>query len=506
MLWLCLLAIGSLSCDSNLEDVQSPSAPNIVLVVADDLGWGELGSYGQTKIKTPNLDRLAAEGIRFTDFYSGSPVCAPSRCVLLTGLHTGNAYIRRNDETAERGDVWNDPALEGQRPIPPETLTLAEVLKDEGYATAAIGKWGLGWPGSTGDPNFQGFDLFYGYNCQRVAHNYYPTHMWRNQEKELLDNPAFRARNKLPKDANPSDPASYAAYKGKDYAPDFMVKEAEGFMRTSASEGAPFFLYYPSPIPHLALQIPDEELEAYEGEWEEKPYVGGKGYLPHPKPRAAYAAMITRLDREVGVLMDTLDDLDLTDNTLFVFTSDNGASWIGGVDLNFFDSSGGLRGRKAQLHEGGIRVPMIARWPGHIKPNSVTPFVAGFQDLMPTISRAVAPRKPLPERLDGISLLSVLRGQEVDLIRSTPLYWEYQNRRALRRGEWKIYQSGPRQPWHLYNLKEDTSESNDVAKEHPELLRGLIAEANSTRSPSELYPLKGVDVPVEAREAEGKVR
>ena len=478
---------------------EPPPPPNIVLVVADDLGWGELGSYGQTKIRTPNLDRLATEGMRFTNFYSGSPVCAPSRCVLLTGLHTGNAYIRRNDETAERGDVWNDPALEGNRPIPPETLTLAEVLKEEGYATAAVGKWGLGWPGSAGDPNFQGFDLFYGYNCQRMAHNYYPTHMWHNQEKELLDNPAFKARSKLPPEADPNDSASYAAYKGNDFAPDFMLSAAERFIRTSADGGAPFFLYYPSPIPHLALQIPDKELEAYEGEWEEAPYVGGKGYLPHQKPRAAYAAMISRLDREVGVLMETLEELGMAENTLFIFTSDNGPSWVGGVDRVFFESSGGLRGRKAQLLEGGIRVPMIARWPGRIRPGSTSSFPSAFQDLMPTICEAVEMESGIPVGLDGISLLPVLRGEgrSEDFTRSIPLYWEYQNRRALRRGDWKIYQSGHGQPWHLYNLKDDTSESKDLAKENPELLGRLIAEADATRSPSRLYPLKGVDGPFE---------
>ena len=462
--------------------------PNIVFILADDLGYGELGSYGQDKIRTPRLDALAAEGMRFTQHYSGSPVCAPSRCVLLTGLHTGHAYIRDNDEMGSRGDVWNDPALEGQRPIPDEAVTVAELLKAQGYATAAIGKWGLGWTGSSGDPNRQGFDLFYGYICQRVAHNYYPTHLWRNDQKVELRNAAFKAHQKMPEGADPADPASYDGYAGEDYAADFMIEAALGFVRDHADQ--PFFLYFPTPVPHLALQVPEDSLAEYAGAFEETPYPGGKGYLPHQEPRAAYAAMITRMDGDIGRILDLLAELGLEDDTIVVFTSDNGPSWVGGVDKDFFGSQGGLRGRKGQLFEGGIRVPAIVRWPGRTEAGATTDQVSAFQDWLPTLCEAAG--ATTPDGLDGLSLMPTLRGQVGRQEQHAALYWEYNKRmQALRMGRWKAFRPKPGAPLQLYDLEADPDENRDVAAAHPEVVARVEQLLVESRTESEHFPLGG---------------
>lgn len=461
-------------------------APNIVLIVADDLGWGELGSYGQEHIRTPRLDALAAEGMRFTRFYSGSPVCAPSRATLLTGLHTGHAPIRDNDEMNARGDVWNDPELEGQRPLPADTVTLGHLLQRRGYATAAVGKWGLGWTGSEGDPNAQGFDHWFGFICQREAHNYYPTHLWSDGQKVPLDNRRFKAHQRLPEDADPHDPTSYAAYAGNDYAPDLMIEDALGFVRAHAER--PFFLYLPTPVPHLALQVPEDSLAEYAGAFEETPYPGGQGYLPHPTPRAAYAAMITRMDRDIGRLLDLLDELDLTDDTLVLFTSDNGPSWVGGVDRTFFDSAGGLRGRKAQVYEGGLRVPLLARWPGRVPAGAVSDQLGAFWDLLPTCVELAG--GPVPEGLDGLSLTPTLLGRDAEQAQHELLYWEYARRhRALIAGRWKAVQHLPDPALELYDLDDDPGESRDVAAEHPEVVARLLDLMAEAHEPSDVFPL-----------------
>lgn len=483
--WLLALAgCSAWSCASH-GPAAPPRRPNVVLIVADDLGWAELGCYGQAKIRTPRLDRLAAEGARLTGFYTGSPVCAPARCVLLTGLHAGHASIRDNDEMAERGDVWNDPALEGQRPLPAADRTLAEVLKDAGYATACIGKWGLGWAGSEGDPNAQGFDRFYGYLCQRIAHNYYPTHLWRDGEKVALANPPFRAHQKLPADADPLDPASYAPYSGTEYGHDLLTDEALGWIRGHAEE--PFFLYLPYTIPHLALQVPEDGLAEYLGEFEETPYLGGAGYLPHRAPRAAYAAMISRLDRDVGRIADLLDELGLAGDTLLIFTSDNGASWVGGVEIEFFDSHAGLRGRKAQLWEGGIRVPLIARWPGTIPAGRVLDAPAYFPDLMPTLCEAAGAPAPAG---DGISLLPALRGASAEDWNARDLYWEFQGGQALRSGPWKLIRPGRDGEYRLHQLERDPGEDEDLAAARPEIAARLAARIDAEHAESALFPLR----------------
>jgi arylsulfatase A len=466
---------------------RSGRRPNIIFILADDLGYGEVGCYGQTKIRTPNIDRLAAAGLRFSQFYSGSPVCAPSRCVLLTGKHTGHAYIRDNDEMGERGDVWHDPSLEGQRPLLPGTTTIGTILQGAGYATAAVGKWGLGGPGSSGEPNRQGFDLFYGYLCQRIAHNYYPTHLWRNGEKQILEgNTYFYPHQKFPAHWDPDDREAYKPYMGRQYSMDLMTEEALAFIR--ANKSRPFFLYFAPPIPHAALQVPEDSLKEYEGAFSETPYLGEKGYLPHRTPRAAYAAMVTRLDREVGRIMTILDELGIGRNTLVMFSSDNGPTFNGGTDSAFFQSAGPLRGLKTTLYEGGIRVPFIARWPGQIQPDSVSGHVAAFLDVLPTLTDILG-FKPPPE-IDGLSFLPTLRGRPEQQEVHDDLYWEYSGGQAVRFGDWKAVRPRVDAPLELYDLKNDIAEKNDIAAERPDVAGKIKEIMASARTESDLFPLK----------------
>src|SRR5688572_2687041 len=370
-MWRCVLLLAA----AFLGAVSGFARPNVVFILADDLGYGDIGPFGQRKIRTPNLDRLAAGGMRFTQHYSGNAVCAPSRCVLMTGKHPGHAWIRNNREVQP----------EGQPPLRASEVTIAEALKQAGYACAAIGKWGLGFPGSEGEPLKQGFDRFYGYNCQRHAHNHYPTYLWDNDRRVSLNNPEFLAHQPLPPGSDPKDPASYDRYVGKDYAPDLMMEQALRFV--DANKSKPFFLYFASTIPHLALQAPADALKAYAGQWPDAPYAGTNKYLPHFTPRAAYAAMISRLDEHVGKLMARVDQLGLATNTIFIFTSDNGPLYnqLGGTDCEFFQSARDLRGRKGSLYEGGIRVPLIVSWQGRIKAGTVSDRVTGFEDWLPTL-------------------------------------------------------------------------------------------------------------------------
>ncbi len=401
-----------------------------------------------------------------TRHYSGSPVCAPSRCVLLTGKHTGHAYIRDNDEMGERGDVWNDPALEGQRPLLESEVTMGEIFQDAGYATSFIGKWGLGWTGTEGDPNAQGFDHFFGYICQRVAHNYYPDHLHRNQQKISI---------------NPDGSEV-------DYAADLMADEALDFLDTTKVTGKPFMMVYATPVPHLALQVPQDSLDEYIGAFEETPYDGSKGYLPHATPRAAYAAMITRMDRDIGNILAKLDELGVADNTIVVFTSDNGPSWIGGCDLEFFQSQGGLRGRKAQLFEGGIRVPTIVRWPAKVTAGSESDYVSAFWDWLPTFCEA-ANINNQPQ--DGESLVAVLQGADAGG-RPQPLYFEHARRsQAIIDGDFKLLRTKPGQPWQLYNLRHDNAEQHDLAADNPQEVARLVELIAETRVVSALFPING---------------
>lgn len=479
-----ILTVGLLPAGASAQ-ARGNRPPNIILILADDLGYNEVGVYGQKTIRTPSLDRLAREGLRMTDHYAGSPVCAPSRSVLLTGLHTGRTYIRDNDEMGSRGDVWRDPALEGQRPLPAGTPTIASMLKHAGYATAAIGKWGLGGPGSTGEPRTLGFDLFFGFLCQRVAHNHYPASLWRNSTKVPLDNPGIYPHEKFPADKDPSDPASYARYGGTQYALDLMGDEARAFIRANRTN--PFFLYFAPTVPHASLQVPEDSLAEYLGRIEDAPYKGEQGYLPHRARHAAYAAMVTRLDREVGTLTALIDELGLTRDTLIVFTSDNGPTFNGGTDSAFFRSAGPFRGLKTMLYEGGIRVPMIARWPGRIPAGTVSAHASSFDDLAPTLA-AVAGAAGLPATT-GTSMLPVFEGRASAQRPREYLYWEFQGKQAVRLGSWKGIRAAATGAFELYDLVTDVAESVNVAPAHPDIVARIERIMTNARTDSALFPL-----------------
>lgn len=506
IMWLTTLGLPvlgllvSLATTDAAEDAKANSAPcpNIIFLLADDLGYGDIGAYGQTKIRTPTLDRLAREGMRFTQHYSGNAVCAPSRCVLMTGLHPGHAFIRDNRAMKP----------EGQHPIPLETITLPKLLKQAGYATGGFGKWGLGGPGSTGEPLRQGIERFFGYNCQAVAHNFYPTYLWDNNRKHPLDNPDFAAHQKLPPDADPRDPASYARYSGKEYAPDLIAEQALKFIRDNRER--PFFLYFPTTVPHLALQVPEDSLQEYAGKFEDEPYPGGKGYLPHLTPRAAYAAMVTRLDRDIGRIVNLVHDLGLDDNTLFVFTSDNGPLYdrLGGTDTDFFQSARELRGRKGSLYEGGVRVPCVVRWTGKIPAGKTSDRVTGFEDWLPTLLDLAGIGTQMPKDIDGISFAATLLNQSQAerpfLYREFPGYTSGQ---FVRVGNWKLIRPLlKRNPelHELYDLAADPSESKNVAADHPDVLAKLRPLLASNHTPSEVFPLPGIDTPPAGKKAAGK--
>jgi arylsulfatase A len=467
-IWLLAVAFTFVPCIA-AKGQDAKRRPNIVFIIADDLGYGDLGCYGQQKIKTPNIDRLASRGIRFTNFYCGSPVCAPSRSVLMTGLHSGHGPIRDNKELKP----------EGQQPLPTGTITLARLLKNAGYATGLIGKWGLGMFGSSGDPLANGFDFFYGYNCQRHAHNFYPTYLYKNDQCVPLD-------------------GNTDGVTGKTYSHDLLEKEALAFIRSHRKE--PFFLYLPFTIPHLALQIPEKDLEPYKGAFPEMPYDGKKGYQPHPTPRAAYAAMITRLDRTVGQIVDLIRELGLDDDTIFVFTSDNGAVYegVGGSDPVFFRSNGLLRDYKGSVHEGGIRIPCIVRWDGHVPAGKTSDLVAGFQDFLPTFTEIAGGKTP--EKVDGISLLPTLVGKGEQ--KTHPfLYWEfasYGGQRAVRMDRWKAVQEKMTKgntKIELYDLIADPSETTDVAAANPAVIARIERIFAEQHVANPVFPLPGVDVP-----------
>ncbi len=477
----------------------SARAPNVVFILADDLGYGEVGCYGQSKIRTPNLDRMAAEGLRFTRHYSGNAVCAPSRCVLMTGRHPGRAFIRDNRSVGK--------GLEGQFDIPADAVTVAELLKARGFATGAYGKWGLGTVGGTGDPLSQGFDHFFGYVCQAHAHSLYPAYLRDDGREFPLKNvPPIPGHAKLPPDADPNDPGAYAAFKGTDYAPDRIHEKALAFLR--ANKDRPFFFYYPNIIPHVALMVPDAEVKAYEGKLgDDPPYVGGKGYTPHRTPHAAYAAYITHLDTQVGEVLATLRELGLEKDTLVVFSSDNGPTHdVGGVDTGFFKSAGGLRGLKGSLYEGGIRVPCIARWPGRIEAGRTSDFISGFEDWMPTFLDVAGAAKDVPAVADGVSLLPTLLGETQP---ARPfLYREfagYGGQQAVWQGPWKAIRQNlqpkgkkaskapPPVVTELYNLEADPAEAADVAAKNPDVLARFEGIMKSARTVSPEFPIVALD-------------
>ncbi len=489
---IILFSLIFLACDSKNKEERPP---NIIYFLADDLGYGEVGAYGQQKIRTPNLDTLAKSGMKFSQHYSGAPVCAPARYVLLTGKHSGHAYIRGNDEWKERGDVWDykkafsDPNLEGQRPIPTNTITLGSQLQKAGYKTSIVGKWGLGGPETEGIPTLQGFDYFYGYNCQRQAHNLYPSHLWENTKKVLLDNELIAPHTKLDSLADPYQEASYAKFIQKDYAPEKIQEKALSFIKAHKDQA--FFMYYASPLPHLPLQAPKKYVDEYLKIFgEEEPYLGDKGYFPNRYPRATYAAMITYLDEQLGELISLLKEMGVYENTIIIFSSDNGPTYTGGVDFDFFESSkpftNGYGRTKGFVYEGGIRIPLIASWPNHIKAGTSSNHISAFYDLMPSLCD-LAGLEP-PEDIDGISFKPTLLGETQK--KHDFLYWEfpsYKGQQALRFGKWKgirknIFEGNL--DIELYNLETDLEEKINVANQHPDIIEKITVILKEEHEPA----------------------
>ncbi|MEX0712556.1 MAG: arylsulfatase [Pirellulales bacterium] len=491
---LALVALAALACFGWAQSLAAePAAPklNIVFILADDLGWGETGCYGQKKIPTPNIDRLAAQGMRFTRHYSGAPVCAPSRCVLMTGKHLGHAEIRGN-----RGVQAAFPQFtEGQYPLSESALTVAQVFQKAGYATAAMGKWGLGPVGSTGDPNRKGFDLFFGYNCQSVAHSFYPPHVWRNAQRIPINaNPIPGHQKQLQGEVRLDD------WIGETYAPMLMIEEAVKFIEDH--QARPFFLYLPFIEPHVAMHPPRESVERFPAEWDTEPYRGQCGYLPHPRPRAGYAAMISDLDGYVGRVMETLEKTGLDGRTLVVFTSDNGTTrprlpgthfHVGGVDAAFFNSTAGLRGYKGSLYEGGIRVPMIVRLPGRVKAGTVNDTPGYFADWFPTLCDAAG--FDAPAGLDGESLWPAITGDETPSARK-PMVWvfpEYGGQAAVRIGGFKVIRQGLKTPtpgaWEVYDLDKDHAEEHDLAASRADLVQQAENILRREAAPNDVFPL-----------------
>jgi arylsulfatase A len=446
--------------------VQRPGPPNILLIQADDLGYGDVGVYGQTRFATPNLDRLAREGTRFTQYYAGSTVCAPSRAALLTGKHTGHGAIRGNGSPGG-GDV----------PLPQQEVTIAEVLKAAGYRTAIIGKWGLGEAGSGGTPDKQGFDYSFGFLDQRHAHRQFTDHLWRNGEIVQVD-------------------------LEHDYVNDLFTKEAAGFVERA--DPRPFFVYLNYTVPHAELRVPEESIAPFRGKFEERPFSnpaadakpsGSRpgeptlGYRSQPAPFAAFAGMVTRMDRDVGRLADLIHARGLDDRTLILFMSDNGPHKEGGADPAYFNSSGGLRGIKRDLYEGGIRVPMIARWPGTIPAGRVSDQVWAHWDMMPTLAALAGAHAP--SGLDGISMVNPLLGKAG--VEHAPLYWEFHEsgfQQAARIGRWKAVRLKPGAALELYDLESDVHETTDVAASHADIVARMERYLSSARTESERWPAK----------------
>ncbi|MEZ5275082.1 MAG: arylsulfatase [Opitutaceae bacterium] len=424
-------------------------SPNIIFIMADDLGYGDLGCYGGTMIKTPNIDRLAREGTRFTEAYSGSPVCAPARCVLITGVHTGHARIRDNNPiVGGQIEAFGEGGV--RLSLTGEEASIAAALREAGYRTGAAGKWGLSEPDTPGTPNRMGFDEWLGYLNQNHAAYYYTDYLWRNEERmEIPGNDGV---------------------KGTVYSNDLFRDFALDFIRQNRDR--PFFLYLPVTIPHNRMEVPD--LGSYEG----------NGW---PEPWQAYAAMVTRLDNYVGQIMAKLDELDLAGDTLVIFTSDNGP--LRGDRTTFLNSAGGLRGSKATVYEGGLRVPLIARWPGVVPADEARDGPWMFVDVFPTLL-AVAGAE-VPGGLDGISVLPLLTGEPQDLSERA-LYWEFPKDRlwqAVRLGPWKAVRQGTDQPLELYNLEDDPAETHDVASEYPETASSLAAVMDASHTPDPHWPV-----------------
>ena len=444
---------------SRQTQAAQPAPPNIVIIQADDLGYGDLSAYGQSRFQTPSLDRLARDGMRFTNYYAGSTVCAPSRGALMTGLHTGHAWIRGNGEISLRD----------------EDRTVAMALRDAGYRTAVIGKWGLGGPGQPGQPDRKGFEYSFGFLDHRHAHRQFTDHLFRNAQRVEVD-------------------------LEHDYVNDLFTREAASFIERD--DRRPFFLYLNYTVPHAELRVPEDALEPFKGRFPEKPFVNAAadakptgpdgpslGYRSQPTPHAAFAAMITRMDRDIGRLVDLVKARGLDRRTLVAFISDNGPHQEGGGEPEFFKSSGGLRGIKRDLYEGGIRVPMIASWPGTIPAGRVSNYAAAHWDIFPTLAEFAGVRPP--PSLDGVSIAAVLRGGT-----QPPhafMYWEFHERgfqQAVRMGDWKAVRLAKGQPLELYNLAADPAEATNVASKQPGYVARIEGYLATARTESPNWPVK----------------
>ena len=456
------LGIASMALPGCLNDtgktVNENKHPNIIYILVDDLGYGDLGCYGQKRIKTPSLDKMADEGMRFTQHYSGSTVCAPSRCCLMTGYHTGHALVRGNARV----------------PLRPDDVTVAKTMKQAGYTTGLVGKWGLGEADSTGIPNKQGFDYFYGYLNQRHAHNYYPKFLWKNEQKVNLRNEV-----KYPHSRHVKEFGGVSANK-LDYSHDFMTQEALAFVERNKQN--PFFLYIAYTIPHANNEAGKKGMEVPDyGIYKDKDW---------PEPQKGHAAMITRMDGDVGKLFALIKKLGIDDNTLVMFTSDNGPHREGGNNPDFNNSSGPLRGIKRDLYEGGIRVPMIARWPGKVKSNSTNNHISAFWDILPTCAELAGAKTP--DGIDGISFTTTLLGRNDQQKQHEFLYWEFHERgskQAIRMGDWKAV-SFCQSHTELYNLKDDLGEKNNLAAKYPDIVKKAEQYMKASNTPSTHWPLK----------------
>jgi len=458
---LALLAALAFALLQRPAPLQGASRPNIILIQADDLGYGDLSAYGQSAFATPGLDRLAREGIRFTQYYAGSTVCGPSRAALMTGLHTGHGWIRGNGDT----------------PLREEDVTVAMLLRDAGYRTAIIGKWGLGTPGTSGQPNLKGFDYSFGFLDHRHAHRQYTDHLYRNAQRV------------------PADLAH-------DYVNDLFTQEAEAFI--ARPDPKPFFLYLNYTVPHAELRAPEDSMTLHRGRFAETPFVDARAdarqagattdgatlrYRSQPTPRAAFAAMITRMDRDIARLTALLTDHEIDTRTLIMFISDNGPHREGGADPVFFKSAGGLRGLKRDLYEGGIRVPMIARWPGTIPAGRLSGHVWAHWDMLPTLTELAGAKTP--PGLDGVSMTRALEGRR----QATHdfLYWEFHERgfqQAVRMGQWKAVRLAWTAPLELYDLSRDPHEERDVAAANPGVIAKIERYLRSARTESARWPVQ----------------
>jgi arylsulfatase A len=440
----------------------SSRRPNVILIQADDLGWGDLSSYGQQRYRTPNIDRLATEGTRFTQYYSGSTVCAPSRAALMTGHHTGHGRIRGN----------------GEIPLEDADVTMAEAFRANGYRTSLVGKWGLGFEGTPGLPEKQGFDETFGYLTHQQPHRQYTDRLWKNGAWV---------------DVSPT----------RDFTSDLFTQAAVDFINRASSQ--PFFLYLAYPLPHAELRVPDDAMAPFRGRFPETPFVNAKadattpvppyresgGYRSQPTPRAAFAAMVTRMDQGVGLVLDALRARGLDGDTIVIFTSDNGPHKEGGADPDFFDSNGPLRGIKRDLYEGGIRVPMLVRWPARISAGRVSDLVWAHWDVLPTLSALTG--ASAPAGIDGVSMRDALLGSHPSRAADRTLYWEFHERgyqRAARRGKWKAVWLAPGEPIELYDLDADIGETRNVAAAHPDVVKQFAAFFATARTPSERWPGK----------------